>query len=563
LFQKAPKLSRILSYVCGKYFEGTAENLKQYSIAVEALERAPGFDPQSDAIVRVDLHLLRKRLENYYAGAGKGHEVQILLPAGRYAPQFIYRRPESAETQAAVETSGRTTGNESEAPAAMASLSESLLGVGQDRRVAARAPELAQGFRDALLANLPLTAITCGTLGLVIGLSCVLLLSRDSKSAAAAQVVPSDFEDGSTDGWTGFAGAQVAVSNAQANNGSFSLLTTGRTHAFQGPGIDLTSVFTAGQPYFFKVAVRLSDSTPSSGDTVRMTMKSVIAGATNFTTVASSSTVTNTGWVLLQGSYVPPSFRPPPTGRDDLFLYVEDDSNATAEYYIDTFSVAATNGGCTVPPDNSGMFSDFEDGTTQGWTTRFGLGTVSNTTADAHTGSHSLIVQGRTANFQGPARDITGKMCDGQQYWVEAWVKMAPGQPATSINLSLQYTDAAGILHFPGVANSPVQVTDSAWVRIRARPYTFSGAYTNLQIYLQTNNGTRSATVSFYIDEIKVQCLPPVIESIPSIAQTHSSDSLVGFEALQSAVRALWCPPTHCAVKHTLQVYARPAPAGS
>jgi hypothetical protein len=521
LFQKAPKLSRILSYVCGKYFEGTAENLKQYSIAVEALERAPGFDPQSDAIVRVDLHLLRKRLEDYYAGPGKGHEVQILLPAGRYAPQFIYRQPESAKTQAAVVTSDRTTGNESEAPAGTASLPESLVGVGHDRGAgsAPRARELVQGFRDALLANLPLTAITCGTLGLMIGLSCVLLLSRDSKSGAA-QVFPSDFEDGITDGWTGFAGARVALSDAQANTGTFSLLTTGRTHTFQGPGIDLTSVFTAGQPYLFRVAVRLSDRTPSSGDTVRMTVKSVIAGATNFTTVASSSTVTNTGWVVLQGSYVPPSFRPPPIGRDDLFLYVEDDSNATAEYYVDTFSVAVTNGGCTVLSDNSGIFSDFEDGTTQGWSTRFGLGTVSDTTADAHSGSHSLIVRGRTANFQGPARDITGKMCNGQQYWVEAWVKMAPGQPATSINLSLQYTDAAGVLHFPGVANSPVRVTDSAWVCIKAKPYTFSGAYINLQIYLQTNNGPGSSTASFYIDEVKVQFLPPpVVENIPSIAK--------------------------------------------
>jgi endo-1,4-beta-xylanase len=391
-----------------------------------------------------------------------------------------------------------------------------------------------QGLRDALLVNLPLTAITCGTLGLVIGLSCVLLLSRHPKFAAE-QVVSSDFEDGTTDRWTGFSGAKIAQSNAEANTGTFSLLTTGRTRTFQGPGIDLTSLLTAGQPYLFKVAVRLSDSTPSSGDTVRMTMKSMIAGTTNFMTVASSSTVTNTGWVVLQGSYVPPSFSPPPTGTDDLFLYVEDDSHATAEYYVDTFSVAVTNGGCTVPPDNSGIFSDFEDGTTQGWTTRFRLGTVSNTTADAHAGSHSLIVEGRTANFQGPARDITGKMCNGQQYWVEAWVKMAPGQPATSINLSLQYTDAAGTLRFPAVANSPVQVTDRAWVPIKAKPYTFSGAYSNLQIYLQTNNGTGSATASFYIDEVKVQFLPPpVIETIPSVAETDSSDFLVGFAALQS-----------------------------
>ncbi|HKW16920.1 MAG TPA: endo-1,4-beta-xylanase [Terriglobales bacterium] len=353
---------------------------------------------------------------------------------------------------------------------------------------------------------------------------------------ALSQVVTADFEDGS-DGWTNFGGPTVAVSTDVANTGTHSLLTTNRTQTFQGPGIDLTSVLTAGQPYLFKIAVRLSDSTPSAGDTVRMTMKSIIGGASPaFSTVASSSAVTNTGWVILQGSYTPPAnFTPPPTGTDNLFLYIEDDSNAAAEYYVDTFSVSVTSGGCTVPPDNSGIMSDFEDGTAQGWSTRFGLNTVTNTTADAHTGAHSLIVTGRTANFQGPARDITGKMCNGQQYWVEAWVKMAPGQPPTSINMSLQLTDAAGALSFPSVKNSPVQVTDSAWVRIKAKPYTFSGAYTNLQLYLQTNNGAGSATASFYIDDVKVQFLPPpVIENIPSIAQTYSGDFLVGFAALQS-----------------------------
>ena len=96
-------------------------------------------------------------------------------------------------------------------------------------------------------------------------------------ASATGQVVNSDFEDQTTDGWTGFGGAQVAVSNLQANTGSFSLLATGRTQTFQGPGIDLSQALTAGQSYLFKIAVRLSDNTPSAGDTVKMTMKSIIS----------------------------------------------------------------------------------------------------------------------------------------------------------------------------------------------------------------------------------------------------------------------------------------------
>lgn len=89
LFQRAPKLSKILAYICEQHFTGKASDLKEYSIAVDALGRAPGFDPQADAIVRVDLHLLRKRLELFYSQDGKSRRMRIILPLGRYAPEFV------------------------------------------------------------------------------------------------------------------------------------------------------------------------------------------------------------------------------------------------------------------------------------------------------------------------------------------------------------------------------------------------------------------------------------------------------------------------------------------
>jgi hypothetical protein len=89
LFRRAPNLSRILEYICRQYFEGTADHIKEYNIAVEALGRSTAFDPQIDAIVRVDLHLLRKRLNAYYARAGKRDGLRIVLRAGSYAPEFV------------------------------------------------------------------------------------------------------------------------------------------------------------------------------------------------------------------------------------------------------------------------------------------------------------------------------------------------------------------------------------------------------------------------------------------------------------------------------------------
>jgi endo-1,4-beta-xylanase len=350
-----------------------------------------------------------------------------------------------------------------------------------------------------------------------------------SLAASAQVVVSSDFEDG-VDGWIGFAGApQPTVSGAEFNTGTHSLLTTGRTQTYQGPGLVLTNTLVGGQTYVFKVAVRLADATPGS-DTVNMTMLNTVNGNTGYANV-SGGTVTNTAWTILQGTYTVPT-----SGVTNLTLYIEDDSNATAQYYIDTFSVTGgpASDGCSTPPDNSGFASNFDDNSVDGWVGR-GAANVSLTT-DAHSGPYSLLVQGRTATWNGATHDITGKMCNGQQYWVEAWVKMAPGQPATSLNLSLQYTDAANQQHYPGVATSPSPVTDSQWVRLKSKPYTFSGSYTNLQIYVQSA-GSDPTFASFEIDDIKVVYMPPpTIENIPPISQAFAGDFPVGFAAVDADI---------------------------
>jgi hypothetical protein len=89
IFHRAPNLSKFLTYVCERYFEGAGSQIKEYNIAVEALGRPPDFDQKKDSIVRVEAHRLRKRLAEYYANAGSCHPIQIVIPNGQYAPQFI------------------------------------------------------------------------------------------------------------------------------------------------------------------------------------------------------------------------------------------------------------------------------------------------------------------------------------------------------------------------------------------------------------------------------------------------------------------------------------------
>ena len=98
-FARTNNTGRFLSFVCEKYFEGSTSEIKEYSIAVEALGRPSDFDPQVDCIVRVTAHNLRKQLELYYATEGASHPVHLYLPAGHYIPQFVRNEALASQRQ--------------------------------------------------------------------------------------------------------------------------------------------------------------------------------------------------------------------------------------------------------------------------------------------------------------------------------------------------------------------------------------------------------------------------------------------------------------------------------
>lgn len=93
IFQRAPNLAQFLEYVCAKYFEGRQEQVKEYTIAIEALGRTRDFDQKRDSIVRVEAHRLRKRLIDYYEREGRTHRIKIVMPLGQYVPQFVRDEP--------------------------------------------------------------------------------------------------------------------------------------------------------------------------------------------------------------------------------------------------------------------------------------------------------------------------------------------------------------------------------------------------------------------------------------------------------------------------------------
>ena len=87
-FASSNRFRRFLSFVVSESLAGREDTLKAYTIAVEVFEREKNFDPQTNAVVRVEAIRLRNRLDSYYLAHPPTNGVKITLPKGGYRPVF-------------------------------------------------------------------------------------------------------------------------------------------------------------------------------------------------------------------------------------------------------------------------------------------------------------------------------------------------------------------------------------------------------------------------------------------------------------------------------------------
>jgi hypothetical protein len=81
--------ARLLAYVGARYFQGQEGELTEFKIATEVFGRsAQRFDATQDAVVRVEVHRLRKKLREIYEKDTRTQGLQISLPPGTYVPSF-------------------------------------------------------------------------------------------------------------------------------------------------------------------------------------------------------------------------------------------------------------------------------------------------------------------------------------------------------------------------------------------------------------------------------------------------------------------------------------------
>ena len=87
----SPILSKFLRYVVEETLNENQHYIKEYSIAVNVLNRSPDFNSNDDAVVRIHAGRLRRILNEYYLTEGQYNKLMIEIPKGCYIPRFIQK----------------------------------------------------------------------------------------------------------------------------------------------------------------------------------------------------------------------------------------------------------------------------------------------------------------------------------------------------------------------------------------------------------------------------------------------------------------------------------------
>ncbi len=364
-----------------------------------------------------------------------------------------------------------------------------------------------------------------------------VVITQTAPPPGGTPVASYTFSDGGLDGWAPF--GSPTLTNAappilDPHGDTNSLLVTNRTAAYMGPSLNLLSVnnVVAGATYQVTAYVLLA-APDSSNPTATLSIQTADCATTGaYSNLATSTALSNTAWTKVQGTFSYSDLPGPPTG---LTLYMQS-SSATDSFYIGDVVISELSP-APLPAsqqDNSGISSTFEDGGLDGWSSRTGSSTVTNSTAAAHSGTHSLLTTGRVANYDGPQISIGNKMYVGSTYNLSAWVMLQPTDGSSHvINMSLQ-TTISGNTSYPSVTGYPgVTVpADGAWHQINVMGYNMAANYDpgSAFLYLQTVPSSGNDLVSFYVDDVQISYVPPatIQTNIPSIYKTLSNYFIVG-----------------------------------
>ena len=152
-------------------------------------------------------------------------------------------------------------------------------------------------------------------------------------------------------------------------------------------------------------------------------------------------------------------------------------------------------GGHVIEPDENGYYfhSTFE-GDTDSWAGR-GAATVLTSGRTAYAGKEALLVQDRTAAWNGVNRKLSSAFKGGENYSFSTDVEYLDGPDQQLFYLTLQYKATDGEVYYDKVAKGTA--IKGEWIQLANPSYHIPDGATELNLYVETDTGSGN----FYIDE--------------------------------------------------------------
>ena len=182
--------------------------------------------------------------------------------------------------------------------------------------------------------------------------------------------------------------------------------------------------------------------------------------------------------------------------RSGIYSYATKTTGGHADIDFFDYERADWNTPSVIEPDANGWYfhSAFE-GTTDAWTGR-GAAEVSTSGRTAYAGSEALLVQGRTAAWNGATRSLNTRAFNpGSAYSFSANVMYLDGGASDTFFMKLQYRDGNGDTQYSTIAEG--ETIRGEWVQLRNTGYVIPADASDMQLYIETADSTNN----FYVDE--------------------------------------------------------------
>ncbi len=182
--------------------------------------------------------------------------------------------------------------------------------------------------------------------------------------------------------------------------------------------------------------------------------------------------------------------------RSGIYSYATKTTGGYADIDFFDYERADWNVPEVIEPDANGWyFHSTYEGDLDEWSGR-GAATIMTSGRTAYDGKEALLVQERTAAWNGAYRALSpAAFVPGNEYSFSADVQYFDGGQTDTFYMKLQYTDANGDTQYSSIAEATA--IKGEWVQLANTNYKIPEDASNMQLYIETADSTSN----FYIDE--------------------------------------------------------------